>query len=342
MPSCKALTNQIHYSIDGYYKPCCAFGEHNTDYPIAKYTPQEFQNSKYMADIKSAMLDGWHGGCNICKVNETTASSLRQSYNMWCKEPDGVIEFLDISLNNSCNLACRMCNSLSSSKWAELLKESSRKKNNFQDIIKNINVKNLKKITYVGGEPFITPEIKEVLEFVVEHQIGLTFDTNCTFYPEKYQQLLNQIPVLYASFSIDGVGATNDYIRHGSRFDNITSILDRWNSLAIKRGIKSITTVVQAYNFHDLKNIKQLAKQYKMFWTAQLIENPSELQINALPEEYINSVVDDTNEKFLQNYKFDHALYQKLKSRTFAHDRLLGTSIKDYNPTLYKVLCKVE
>lgn len=342
MPNCKALTNQIHFSIDGYYKPCCAFGEHNTDYPINKFTPQEYQNSEYLLRIKNAMSTEWHSGCDVCRQNEKSSSSLRQSYNMWCKEPDGVIEFLDISLNNSCNLACRMCNSLSSSKWTDLLNESPRKKNNFLDIIKNIDVKNLKKITYVGGEPFITPEIKEVLEFVVKHQIGLTFDTNCTFYPEKYEHLLKQIPVLYASFSIDGVGETNDYIRHGSRFENVKSVLDQWNNLTIKRGIKSITTVVQAYNFHDLKNIKQLARQYKMFWTAQLIETPGELQINALPEQYINLVIDDINEKYLINYKFDKALYQQLKSRTAAHDKLLGCNIKDYNPVLHKIFVNLE
>lgn len=324
MPQCKALTNQIHYSIDGYYKPCCAFGEHNTDFPIAQYTPAEFQNSEYMTSIKTAMLSGWHSGCNICKQNEQAGSSLRQSYNMWCKQETGTVEFLDISLNNQCNLACRMCSHLSSSKWAELLNVPSPPKNNFKHITDNINISKLIKITYVGGEPFITPEIKQVLEFVVQHQIGFTFDTNCTFYPTKYEHLLKQIPILYASFSIDGIGKVNDYIRHGSNYTNVLENLKKWADFKISRGIKSITTVVQAYNFHDLKNIKQLAKEHKMLWTAQLIENPSEFQINALPPDYVESVKDEVNEKFLSNYKFDPMLYKKLKAKTKQQDMILN------------------
>lgn len=324
MPECKALTNQIHFSIDGYYKPCCAFGEHNTDYPIAQYTPQEYQQSNYIKDIKDAMQRGWHPNCNICKQNEESSSSLRQTYNMWCKAPAGTIEFLDISLNNQCNLACRMCNSLSSSKWADILKENTYVKNNFNDVIKHIDAEKVNKITYVGGEPFITPEIKDVLEWAANYNIGFTFDTNCTFYPEKYEHLLKQIPVMYASFSIDGTGEVNDYIRHGSNYNVVIENLKRWRDFKITKGMKSITTVVQAYNFHDLKNIKALAKEYKMFWTAQLIENPSEFQINALPPDYIESVRDEVNERFLTNYKFNINLYKKLKETTQRQDKLLG------------------
>lgn len=324
MPECKALTNQIHYSIDGYYKPCCAFGEHNTDFSILQYTPQEYQKSNYITEIKDAMLNGWHPGCDICRQNEQSSSSLRQAYNMWCKAPHGTIEFLDINLSNQCNLACRMCNSLSSSKWADLLGKKSPSKNNFKDIIKNIDVTKLSKITYVGGEPFITTEIQEVLEFVVEHQLGFTFDTNCTLYPKKYEHLLKQIPILYANFSIDGTGEVNNYIRHGSDYDNIIENLTQWSNLKINKGIKSITTVVQAYNFHDLKNIKALTKEYKMFWVPQLIENPKEFQINALPPDYIESVKDEVNVKFLKNYKFDPVLYEQLKTTTQRQDKILN------------------
>ena len=339
MPECRALTNQVHVTIDGYYKPCCAFGEHIDRFPIAEFTPEQFHNSNYMADIKSAMSAGWHKGCKICKLNEQSGTvSLRESYNMWCKQDVGTLEFLDFSLNNSCNLACRMCNSLSSSKWAVLLNEQSPPKNNFRTIISNMDVSKLKKITYVGGEPFITPEIKEVLEFAVEHQIGLTFDTNCTFYPEKYEHLLSQIPVVYASFSIDGTGAVNDYIRHGSEYSVIIENLKRWSKFKIQKGMKSITTVVQAYNLHDLKNLKALAKQYNMFWTAQLIENPREFQIDALPPEYMESIKDEVNLKFMSSYNHNLELYNALIATTSKQDQLLGVNLKDCNPTLHKIL----
>ena len=320
MPKCKALTNQIHYSIDGYYKPCCAFGIHNTDFPIREFTPQQYLNSEFITSIKN---DPEHPGCAVCIQNENSSSSLRQSYDIWCKAPEGTIEFLDISLNNQCNLACRMCNSLSSSRWADLLGEKTTK-NNFNDIIKNIDVTKLSKITYVGGEPFITPEIRQVLDFVVKNQIGLTFDTNCTFYPKKYENLLKQIPIVYASFSIDGVGEVNDFIRHGSDFKIILKNLKQWKDLKLQKGIKSITTVVQAYNLHDLKNIKALAKEYNMFWTAQLLETPKEMSINALPPDYIERIKDEVNEKFLENYCYDPLLHRQLIKTTKFQNKILG------------------
>jgi sulfatase maturation enzyme AslB (radical SAM superfamily) len=147
--------------------------------------------------------------------------------------------------------------------------------------------------------------------------------------------LLSQIPVIYASFSIDGTGSVNDYIRHGSDYTVIVENLRRWSEFKIQKGMKSITTVVQAYNLHDLKNIKSLAKQYNMFWTAQHIENPKEFQINALPPDYINSIKDEINTKFMSNYCYDVRLFKKLKTTTFEQDRLLGTDLSKVIPSLY-------
>ena len=55
MPICKALDNQVHVTIDGYYKPCCAFAFENTQYPITEYTPQEYLASDYIQNIINEM-----------------------------------------------------------------------------------------------------------------------------------------------------------------------------------------------------------------------------------------------------------------------------------------------
>jgi len=343
MPQCRALDNQIHVTIDGYYKPCCAFDEHSTAFPINSYTPEEFLQSSYMNNIRNAMETGWHPSCIACKSNEQSKSqSVRQMYNFLCRKAEGV-ELLDLNLNNDCNLACRMCNSLNSSKWAEILNEPLKNKNNFETVIKNL--KNIKHIKYQGGEPFITKEISRVLTYIADQSCEFSFSTNCTVFPQKYLDKLSKAKFLYATFSIDGTGTTNDYIRHGKDWKVVQTVFEQWiswlNNSKVK-SFKNINTVVQAYNFHDLHNIKQFAQDHKVSWNGLLIQDIPEFTLNALPESYINSVLTSTNQTYLNNYRFDSALYQKLKYKTAQQDKLLKTKIKDYNPNLYKVFCEIE
>lgn len=341
MPLCRALDNQIHVTIDGYYKPCCAFGEHSTAFPITNFTPQEYLDSDYIKDIKHTMQDGWHIGCSSCKVNEQSKSqSVRQTYNFLCRNATD-IELLDLNLNNDCNLSCRMCGSLNSSKWAELLHLPLKNNNKFENIVKNLN--NLKHIKYQGGEPFITKEIVHVLDYIAKHKCEFSFSTNCTVFPEKYLDLLDKAKFLYVTFSIDGIGSTNDYIRHGKSWRRTETVFSLWiDWLQDKKCFKNINTVVQAYNFHNLENIKEFASQNKVNWNGLLIQDIPEFTLNALPESYIEQNKNNTNIKYLNDYKFDYNLYQKLKQRTAEHDALLGKNILDYNPTLHKVFCEIE
>ena len=341
MPRCRALDNQVHVTIDGYYKPCCAFGEHSTAFPVADYTPQEYLSSDYVKEIKQTMHTGWHEGCESCRINEQSRSqSVRQTYNFLCRNASD-IELLDLNLNNDCNLSCRMCSSLNSSKWAELLNEPLTNKNNFDNLTKNLH--NLKHIKYQGGEPFITREIVEVLEYIANNKCEFSFSTNCTVFPEKYLHLLDKSRFLYVTFSIDGIGSTNNYIRHGKSWRRTGTVFSLWiDWLKNKKCFKNINTVVQAYNFHDLENIKEFAAQNKVNWNGLIIQDIPEFTLNALPESYIEQTKNDTNIKYLVDYKFNYDLYKKLKQRTAEHDALLGKRLQDYNPALHKVFCDLE
>lgn len=341
MPYCRALDNQVHVTIDGYYKPCCAFDEHSTAFSIEQYTPHEYLASGYINDIKTQLQNGWHSGCIACELNEQSKSqSVRQMYNFLCRKAEG-IELLDLNLNNDCNLSCRMCSSLNSSKWAELLNEPLINKNNFESIIKHL--KNIKHIKYQGGEPFITREIASVLNYIADNNCEFSFSTNCTVFPKKYLTQLSNAKFLYTTFSIDGVSTVNDYIRHGKPWKQINTVFSLWiDWLQDKKCFKNINTVVQAYNFHDLENIKEFAAQNKVNWNGLLINDIPEFSINALPESYVNLVINKTNELFLSDYKFDYVLYQKLKVKTKTQDTLLNVDIKNYNPILHNVFCEIE
>jgi len=343
MPICKALENQVHVTIDGYYKPCCAFDFESKQYPITEYTPQQYLESDYICDIKNTMLSDWHPGCKSCELNEANNNqSMRHTVNFLCRKYDD-IQMLDLNLNNHCNLSCRMCNSLSSSKWEELLGYTNNNYNDFSSIVKHLP--KLNHIKYQGGEPFITKEIHQVLNYVADKQCHFSFSTNCTLFPTKYIHLLDRAASLFATFSIDGIGLTNDYIRHGKTWTTIDAVFKKWMQYFEEnkiKGVRSVNTVVQAYNFHDLQNIKNYLNDYKVKWNGLLINDIPEFSINALPQQYIERVKNKTNETFLEGYKFNYKLYKKLKQKTIEQDNILNNNIKNYNPLLYQVFNEID
>lgn len=337
MPHCKALTNQLHVNVCGEYRPCCAYPK-TTGFSVNNTNPNDFLQSEFMEKIRKEMETGWHEHCKNCKtVEETGAISVRKSFNVWCKENSGTLEYLDISLNNQCNLTCRMCSEISSSKWSKILGLSNPEKISLSTIIDALNLDNLRHVKYVGGEPFITPEIEDVLKLVAEKETIFNFVTNLTFYPKKYESHLLKAKSLYACYSIDGYQTLNDYIRT-SDWKTVETVLDLWinffktNNI---KGLQTVSTVVQALNFHDLKNLKKFIQDKGLVWIPQVIIGPAELGLNALPEKYIENVKDDVNEKFLINYKFDSHLFEKFKNKISKQDKMLGLELKKINPQLY-------
>ena len=338
MPQCKALTNHVCVSVEGNYKPCCTYP--NDFKPTVKdMTPQEWLDDDYMRNIRNNMQGtNWDQGCAVCKSNEESGTmSQRQIYNLLMREPEGTLEFLDYTTSNQCNLACRMCTPEVSSKWAKLLNVPSPNKNNFKEVINSMDTTNLNRISYVGGEPFITGEANEIMDYAAENNLRFHFFTNLTFWPEKFLPKLKQCEKVFASFSIDAIGDLNDYIRHGSDWNTVETIFHKWLDFfdkEIEHSTLTISITVQAYNFHNIPKMKEYFAQYNVIPSFIKIERPACLKINALPPSYIDAIRTPELEPYLKDYKFNFPQYLELKKYTERMDKLLGKNIKDYIPLL--------
>ena len=69
------------------------------------------------------MTDGWAEGCKKCMKEEQRGhNSLREQMN---KNFSGTtdLEYIEISLSNKCNLACKMCAPTYSTLWNKLVEQ---------------------------------------------------------------------------------------------------------------------------------------------------------------------------------------------------------------------------
>lgn len=356
MPQCKALTNQLFIDVSGFYAPCCMITDRNPKNLIESCSPEEWLISPEMKSIQDNMNgDSWDSKCHICKLAESEGrESFREIYNREYSQPAGTLETFLINTRNICNIRCRMCSPTYSNKWADTLKVIPIDSNlNFMEQyekIKHLIGPNFKYLKIAGGEPFLDPGVIKVIESVLEKctKLDLQFNTNLTFFPKKYKSILDKVHTIRPIYSVDGTGLVNDYIRHDSDWETTTDVLHQWTDYIHSRSCSSdephFQTTVQAYNFHDQQNIKNLMHSFgitkEINWIKFSINWPFEFRLHALPPEYIKKHTNSANEKFVTNYKFDEKLFFKLKEKTIADDKLLGTTIGNCIPELYELLYK--
>jgi len=337
MPYCKALYNHLYVDVQGFYAPCCFYKERQK-YHYSNLSWKEFYDSAYMQNIRKNMEDGWDAGCNHCEQLELqNLTSYRNVVDVYCKSDKPKIEYIELSCNNSCNIRCRMCKADSSSKWADTLNIQVIKIENFSKFLEDIDTQNLKVIKYLGGEPFITPEIKILFEWMqtLPNKIKFYCNTNLTLFPNKYVDILKTFDKNIVGYSIDGIGSVNNYIRQDSNWNNVLKNLQLWEELKKECELYTyVHTTVQAYNYHDIKNIQELCSEYDLHHSDFKIFSPKEFTLDALPTGYVKKYLNSSNEKYLNNYNYNHELFNKLKETTYKQDLLLKNNLQDCIPEL--------
>ena len=98
-------------------RPCCRFSQ-NSNVPIEKYYEKyEWLRDNMLKGVKTKE-------CTRCYIEDQNTNSMRSTANrnFNLKETNNLtikplpLKFIEISLDNICNLECKMCNSLYSSK----------------------------------------------------------------------------------------------------------------------------------------------------------------------------------------------------------------------------------
>ncbi|CAB5220785.1 AslB Arylsulfatase regulator (Fe-S oxidoreductase) [uncultured Caudovirales phage] len=345
--------------VDGKWKVCCKSMDSYRP-SVETTTFEEYRSSPQYQQIVETMKTKWHPSCMNCKQMEDTG--IRQSLRMYANKTyssDPGIESIEFSLSNDCNFRCRMCGPKFSNKWIDLIQDypnliKTQKHDKFdifdiqeinvnvEDVLEGVDLSKIKTIKYLGGEPFISPKITRLFQYLEEKgvigNIEFVVNTNCTFFPEKLVPYLLKFKNLIICLSIDGYGELNDYIRDGKiRWKTVEEVTGEWAKFSWNSNTNLIITpTVQAYNIHDVYNIKKFAKKYDIKFKTQNLVRPRYLSLNALPPEYLESVKNAENFEDIESAKFNPTFWKDFKEFTLDIDIAMEKSIKDYIPELYK------
>jgi hypothetical protein len=223
-------------------------------------------------------------------INEMHIDTI--SYGKVFKQPE--LKIIDYNFGNECNLACRMCSAGNSNQIAVLASKAvssvdkTKKLIDFgiNDIFPRIAqatnetflrkgipsdiaavkeaLPNLNELQLVGGEPFVSKDVEDILLAAIEtgdnNHIELEITTNGTKFIEEKLDIFLQFKKIKFIVSIDGVGPTYDYIRYPFSFKLIEKRLRGIVDYIIKNNLKKKVELHFAcmgilYNLYDYEKL---------------------------------------------------------------------------------------
>jgi MoaA/NifB/PqqE/SkfB family radical SAM enzyme len=187
---------------------------------------------------------------------------------------------IELRFSNLCNMKCRMCDETSSSEWAKeklkhdlppheflnpndafqtkestLLKITEDKIAGLKD---PVLLEKLNKVCFTGGEPFLIKEYYEYLDFLLENnmqsRVRIETFTNCSVYNPLFVERLAKFRSVELVMSIDGVGPTAEYIRHGVSWKTVSENVRKFNALG-EPFKPQITVAISVYTLLDVANL---------------------------------------------------------------------------------------
>ena len=239
--ACPLPFNHMAVRPDGKILPCCVFRRDDVPEDLNIDHKDPF-NHPYMQELRDKMSrDEYVPNCKECYQKEEFGNQSFRKLVLDKQEEFGAtslvegtppeLTYVDLSISNTCNNKCRMCNPGLSTSWYSDAKKLGIEipkgiiKNPF---IENTDFSKLKFIKLLGGEPLMEQKvIKNILKQCDLSQLHIQLITNGTVIPDdELKGMLEQVKRLEVKLSIDAYGKLNDFLRSGSKWEQVEKTVD--------------------------------------------------------------------------------------------------------------------
>ena len=321
----------LHAWPDGRAYPCC-LGV--AQYPVGNFkekTMREIWNDEPMREIRRNMLaDRPCKECADCYEQEAAGfASMRNNSNKNFAQyidstdqtlPDGTypdfrLHYWDVRFSNICQLKCRSCGSIFSSRWydddVKLWGKELRPRVQFagrheQDVWEQMqeHIPYLEQIYFAGGEPLIMEEHNRILKLLIEKgntNVRLIYNTNLNelrYKKESVLDLWKQFPNVCVAASLDDMGARAEIIRSGTDWSKVEQ-----NIRDLKRECPHIDFMISPTL--SMMNIWNFTRFHRYMVESEFIE-AKDFNLNILqgPQDYrIDMLPLELKQQFKQDFE---------------------------------------
>jgi sulfatase maturation enzyme AslB (radical SAM superfamily) len=237
----------------------------------------------------------------------------------------------DYRFSNLCNFKCRTCGDMLSSSW-----ESEQRQHNMidwnnpknhwmkpdvkkqitdfqdkqieQEFADAVEQHRVEEVYWVGGEPLMYEQhwryMKRIIELGDGGQVYARYNTNLSRIEYRginlYRDILSHLRDWQICASLDGTGATGEYIRTGLDYQQFLTNFEQGVAIQQHRRQMRIDFTLTLPGLFEVINIEQLAQQFNcdlltkviFSFTPDIVMSPL-----ALPRSILNPVLDELLQK---------------------------------------------
>lgn len=334
-PLCILPWVHVYTHPSGQLLSCCS--GRDTTMGHSNGQMEQALNHPLMKELRRALLNGqWHPNCTMCQEREamgakssrTTANRIMgkfyETVNPIDQEgtlPEPKLLYIDLRLSNLCNFKCRTCNFTNSSAWYEdelalngqvslsppgedhpILAQKKVIYPNIDFTKLSDQLSFVKRIDFVGGEPFLDPKLPWVLDQLIEkgrtNDVVLNFITNLSLLisgGEAFLSKLSEFRSIHFTVSLDGYGDKAEYIRSGTRWHIIENHLQylRTQLSHVSFNIHFTYSLLNAFHILDfhrwLTQVREIAPQQ---FVLNLLVGPEYYRADILPPAMRRDLID--------------------------------------------------
>lgn len=314
---CGAFNSGLTIHPNGKISPCCEF-----DHRFFKTFHEITDWNDPWGDLRSGQ------GCDVCKL---PGFKYKDTFDPYLSDGDFSLKFLDVRNSNLCNMECVFCGPEYSSKWVERLGHDNR----FVETNFNVDLSNLDRIYFAGGEPLLNKKHWEILQQVNNpEKVSLLYSTNLSYLGdvETHWKRFRDVQL---NISLDGVGLFGEQIRPGLKWERLQANLHAVKQMTSVEIDVAVACTVSMLNIWHLAELEDWCRENQIRWFYVGLTDPNHFCLSNLPTELkqkITYIPDHDHIKQLLDQQTDSDLFIKGISNVLLGDKLRKTNLWDYLP----------
>lgn len=275
---CAAFWKHTNLRNSNKVYPCCRF---KTPVQTFDGKVENILHSTAYQELRNASTNGERiEGCSKCYYEEAQGKeSLRERFNAEYDTDTVELKYLELGLDNICNLTCDGCFGEFSSEWSKIENPNKPSSYHIRSTKDFGNIPNtVDKLLFLGGEPLMTKRHLKVLQLVdKKHQTSVTYNTNGTFLLDiETEEMLNRFQEVNFILSIDGFGELNDKTRSGSKWQDIIKFIEQVKKLGYNL---SVNSVLHLNTWKGIAELEKFIREINVEWTVNVLTYPKHLDI---------------------------------------------------------------
>jgi hypothetical protein len=366
--TCNSLKGSVHISPEGHVKPCCYFKNLG---PHWKYW--QLDSNIYNINSLDDIVDSYEWNnfvspnphCEYCIIEEASnIPSLRQYWNETISSDTNKLQHLELALDFTCNMMCRMCGPRQSSKWnsSPVLKNmkeevgvaeadadiyiktkgSKEYTKNVKRILSNSDLSDLKEVKLVGGEPLYSKNLPWFINLLKKQEhwkdIKIIIITNGSILPSK--DLFEGFNCVEIDVSIDSIGNLATVTRMKVPWETIDTNIREMIKL-YEVHIHTTVSLLNCNQMQPLINYRHNLNISPIDHTFSMLHGPKHLLLDLIPKEHRDKWI-TTHPRVnhmleMEHHENPHEAYRFLKAIEIL-DAESEISYRDVNPEIVEIM----